>query len=198
VAFRGNTARALIGGGRNLTILERGSSGAIDREDFLARAASPFALGGAGMASLDAPGSATVITDAISAQDGPVVLPSRPFPRRGPAGRVTGLWMDGAAVVALVRRGSLWEIYRYAAPQARRLLLRTTTRPAAVAVGGGSVAAAVGRRLWAGRRGKRLRKGARATSVVRALAVDGNRMAWSERRGRGKAAVQRVRMGRVR
>ncbi len=198
LAFQGSTARALVGGGANLSILERDPQGTVHREDFRAAAAPPYVIGRTRMASIISPGSATVPTDTISARNSPVLLPARLFPGPGPSGRITNLWMDGDTVIAQVRRAARWEIYRYTAPKSRRLLLRASQRPRAVAVGGGAVAVAVGRTIWSARGGKRLKKGPRATSVVAALAVDGTRMAWFERRGRGADAALRLRMGRVR
>ena len=198
LAFQGSTARALVGSGRNLAILERERDGTVHREDFTATTFAPYALGATRLASINGPGSATAPTFAISARNGPIALPSALFAGPGPNGRITGMWMDGDSVVALVRRGRLWELYRYTAPERRRLLLRSTTRPRGVAVGRGAVAVAAERTIWTGRGNRRLRKGPRATTPVTALAVDVDRVAWLERRGRGAKAVQRLRMGRVR
>ena len=198
VAFRDGVARALVGSGARVGLIERGADGAVAREDFTVPAAAPYALGPTTMSSVHAPREATVLTDPVRTGAGPIALPARRFAGRAPAGRVTRVWMDGDVPISLIRRGRVWEIFRHRAPRRRTLLLRTRVRPRAVAVGRGAVAVAVGRTIWTGRGATRLRRGPRAGGPVGALAVDRVRVAWVESRGRGARAVQRVRLAGVR
>jgi hypothetical protein len=66
-----------------------------------------------------------------------------------------------------------------------------------VAVGGGAVAAADGRAVRAARSGP-LRRVTTARRQVDAVAVDGRRLAWTERATRRGARVAVLRLARIR
>jgi len=68
------------------------------------------------------------------------------------------------------------------------------SRPPRVATGGGAVAVADGRRVWASRRGA-LRLAVRSRRPIDAVGVDGRRLAWVERGLRRGARVGVARLG---
>jgi hypothetical protein len=113
---------------------------------------------------------------------------------------VLGLWAAPGTVVALTGAGGAFRVARIdLATGAVRVVWRGTRTPR-LAVGGGTVAVADGRRILAGR--GVLARVAQARGPVAAVAADGDRVAWFERltirRGGGAPARWTVaRMGRV-
>jgi hypothetical protein len=192
VAVTPRIARALVRSGPSLTLIERLADGGVRRQPFAAFGPLPLALDRRDVAGPLA-GGAAIVRAPVSAA-GPIALPVPLLARPAPAGRVTALHLDGPAMIALVRRGRLWEVYRYTGTTSRRLLWRSRTRPARLAAGGGRVVVAAGRTFWTGRGASRLRPTHRAAGAVRALAVDRTRFAWMERRG----ARLHARLGRLR
>jgi hypothetical protein len=115
----------------------------------------------------------------------------------GPAIRV---WAAPGLVAVLSRAAAGLAVTRVdaaGAPRARRVW--SGTRPPAVAVGGGTLAIADGRRVLASRRG---RPAARAVTTARrridAIGADGARLAWVERGRRKGQRVGIVRLARLR
>ena len=95
-------------------------------------------------------------------------------------GRVLRLWAAPGTLVVLTRAGATARVHRIdTAGGTPRLVWRGTRLPR-VAVGGGSVAVADGRRVLASRAGAVARV-AQARGPVAAIAVDGDRVAWFER-----------------
>jgi len=191
VAFDGEIARTVLAGGGAASIIERLETGVVQREDF-APLNPIYALGPQTVAEDN---RGFLLRPRISTREGPIARAMPGFSGPPPPGAVRRLWMDGERAVALAQRGRRWEIYRYENDgTTRRLMLRTVRRPGQVAVGGGSIAVSVGRTIWAGRGNRALTPQRRAGGRIRALAVNGTRVAWLEQRGR----LQRVRLGRVR
>lgn len=114
-------------------------------------------------------------------------------------GRAVRLWATTGTVVAAVRRGPrsvvLLRVDDGTAPRVVRAW--GGRRVPRVAVGGGSVAVADGRRVLAARRGA-VRRVTTARRVVDAVGVHGRRLAWVERGRRKGARVGVMRLGRVR
>ncbi|MFN8120924.1 MAG: hypothetical protein U0237_00700 [Thermoleophilia bacterium] len=115
-------------------------------------------------------------------------------------GRVLRVWAAPGTVVALVRAGRVASVRTLdVASGAVRTVWRGTTLPR-VAVGGGAVAVADGRRILAARGGT-ARRVALARGPVAAVAVDGDRVAWFERlvirRGGAPARWTVARLARV-
>ena len=191
VAFDREIARVIVSAGATGSVIERLEDGVVSRESFsLLR--SPFALGARSLAEVD---TGFVLRTPVSTRVGPIVRSTPAFAGPPPPGTIRALKTDGDRIVALVQRARRWEIYRYgSADQTRRLMWRGTRRPRELAVGRGSIAAAVGKTIWAARGNRRLRPQRRGGGRIRAIAVDGTRVAWAEQRGR----TQRVRMGRIR
>ena len=110
----------------------------------------------------------------------------------GPALRVWGA--PGIFAVA-TRVGARVVVVRVdEAPAPRAVRVWAGSRLAPVALGGGAIAVADGRRVLAARRGP-LRVAARSRRVVDAVGVDGARLAWIERGTRRGARVGVVRLG---
>jgi hypothetical protein len=110
-------------------------------------------------------------------------------------GPVLGLWAAPGVVVAATRVRGRVEVARHDLPRGvRRVLWRGPAVPP-LAVGGGAVAVADGRRVLAGR-GAALRPVRTARGVVAALATDGRRLAVFER-GTVKNTRRRDARGRV-
>lgn len=112
----------------------------------------------------------------------------------GPALRVWGSPRLFAVAVRLGARVGLVRIDE-AAPRVVRVW--TGARTPRVALGGGSVAVADGRRVLASRRGA-LRRVATVRRAVDAVGVDDRRVAWVERGTRRGSRVGVIRLGRVR
>ncbi len=123
-------------------------------------------------------------------RDGATVVRTAALP--GPALRV---WADGRAAAVAVRLGTRVGLLRVGA--GAPVLAWTGAQVPAVAVGGGSLAVADGRRVLASRSG-RLKPVATARRAVDAVGVDAARIAWVERGTRKGARVGVVRLGRVR
>ena len=96
-------------------------------------------------------------------------------------GRVLRLTADARVVAATVRVGTAVKVVRIDPATGTALVAWTGTRVPKVAVGGGSLVVADGQRLLAARSGRAVRVAA-AHGVVAAVAVDGDRFAWFERR----------------
>ncbi|MCC6829973.1 MAG: hypothetical protein IT200_01380 [Thermoleophilia bacterium] len=95
-------------------------------------------------------------------------------------GRVLRVWAAPGTVAALVRTGRVASVRTLeVASGTVRTVWRGTSLPR-VAVGGGAVAVADGRRILAARAGPVARV-AQARGPVAAIAVDGDRVAWFER-----------------
>lgn len=121
------------------------------------------------------------------------LAPGREVPLPGTAVRV---WAAPGIVAAAVRRGPRVLVVRVDPAGGSARVVWSGRRVPRVAVGGGAVAVADGRRVLAGRGGLRLVR--RSRGPVAAVAVDGRRVAWVERaRARG-ARVSVARLGVVR
>jgi hypothetical protein len=105
------------------------------------------------------------------------------------------VWAARGVVVVAVRRGSRVALVRTRAGRTARIW--SGRRLPRVAVGGGAVAAADGRVVLAARRGA-LRRVTTARRKVDAVAIDGRRLAWTERATRRGARVAVVRLARIR
>ncbi len=125
-------------------------------------------------------------------RDGAAAIPVR-LPGR--AIRVWGSPRLFAAAVRVGRGVAVVRIDETSAPRAVRVW--RGARLPRVALGRGAVAIADGRRVLAARRGT-LRIVTTSRRTVDAVAVDGRRLAWIERRTRRGARVGVVRLGRVR
>lgn len=121
---------------------------------------------------------------------GPAVALTLP----GPALRVWGAAGTFAVAVRAGARVALLRIDEGAAPRALRVW--TGPRLPRVALGGGAVAVADGRRVLAARRGV-LRVAATGRRAIDAVGVDGRRLAWIERGTRRGARVGVLRLGRL-
>jgi hypothetical protein len=124
--------------------------------------------------------------------DGPVPAP-RAVALPGDALRV---WAARGVVVVAVRRGARVELRRTTSGGGTARIWSGGRLPR-VAVGGASVAAADGRVVLASRRGA-LRRVTTARRRVDAVAINGRRLAWSERATRRGARVAVVRLARIR
>lgn len=113
-------------------------------------------------------------------------------------GRIAGLWAAPGVVVALVRTGRTAAVRRLDPATGTVRTVWRGTRVPRVAVGGGAVAVADGRRILAARTGAVVRV-AQARGPVAAVAVDGDRVAWFERLviRRGGAAPARWTVARL-
>jgi len=117
-------------------------------------------------------------------------------------GTVLRVWAAPGTVVALVRAG---RVARVRALDTATSRIRTVWRGAAlprVALGGGAIAVADGRRILAARAPGTVTRVAQARGPVAAIAVDGDRVAWFERvvirrGGSGPARWTVARLGRV-
>lgn len=112
----------------------------------------------------------------------------------GPALRVWSAPRLFAVAVRVGGRVALLRIDEAGAPTAVRVW--SGARLPHVALGGGAIAVADGRRVMAARRGA-LRPAARSRRVVDAVGVDDRRLAWVERASRRGARVGVVRLGRT-
>ena len=113
-------------------------------------------------------------------------------------GAAVRVWGSPGLFAVAVRAGGrvvLLRIDQTAAPRAVRVW--SGARLPRVALGGGAMAVADGRRVLAARRGA-LRTVTRPPRVVDAVGVDGRRIAWIERATRRGARVGVVRVGRLR
>lgn len=113
-------------------------------------------------------------------------------------GRALRVWGSPGLFAVAVRTGSgvaLLRIDQSAAPRAVRVW--RGARLPRVALGGGAVAVADGRRVLAARRGA-LRLVTTPPRIVDAIGIDGRRIAWIERATRKGARVGVMRLGRIR
>lgn len=144
------------------------------------------------------PGPQAVRVARISA-DGTL---SEAAPLRQP-GQVLRIWASRPVLAVAVRRGpGRIEIARHEVATGRRSVLWRGSRVPPVAIGGGAIVVADGRRVLGGR-GARMRLARTAAGVVAALATDGRRVASFERirvRPRSGPALRRtaVRLAAVR
>lgn len=107
-------------------------------------------------------------------------------------GTALGVWASRGLVAVAVRIGPRVAVLRVGGGPAVRVW--SGARVPRVATGGGAVAVADVRRVWASRRGA-LRLAVRARRPIDAVAVDGRRLAWVERGLRRGARVGVVRLG---
>ena len=113
-------------------------------------------------------------------------------------GTAVRVWAAPGLAAVAVRRGSRTLVLRVdEGPAPRAVRVWTGARTPRVALGGGTVAVADGRRVLASRRGA-LRAVALGRRVVDAVGVDGRRVAWVERGLRKGARVGVLRLGRAR
>lgn len=110
-------------------------------------------------------------------------------------GAAVGVWAAAGLTAVAVRAGSRVAVVRVDAGGARRVW--SGTRVPRVAVGGGSVALADGRGVFAARRGP-LRRVTTARRQVDAVAIDGRRLAWAEHGMRRGARVAVLRLAAIR
>jgi hypothetical protein len=123
-----------------------------------------------------APGAPAAASVQVGVPTDGAVEGVRALPLRGPA---LGVWAVRGLVVVASRAGAGVEVARYDLPALRRRVLwRGPARPT-VAVGGGAVALADGRRVLAGRGALRLVR--RAAGPVAAIAVSARFVASFER-----------------
>ncbi len=152
------------------------------------------AVAGGGLRAWVDPGAAArllVAADGSGAAPAGVALP----------GAALRVWAAPGLVAVLSRAGSGLAVTRVdagpGAPRGRRVW--TGARPPAVAVGGGTLALASGRRVLASRRG---RTAARLVTTARrrvdAVGADGARLAWVERGRKKGLRVGIVRLARLR
>jgi hypothetical protein len=110
-------------------------------------------------------------------------------------GDAVGVWASRGLTVVAARTGGRVAVLRVAGAGPRRVWSgRRTPR---VATGGGAVAVGDGRVVWAARGGA-LRRVTTARRQVDAVAVDGRRLAWTERGTRRGARVSVLRLARIR
>lgn len=110
-------------------------------------------------------------------------------------GTAVAVWAATGVTAVAVRSGARVGVYRVDAGGARRVW--AGARVPRVAVGGGSVAVADGRVVFAGRSGA-LRRVTTARRQVDAVAIDGRRLAWSERATRRGTRVSVLRLATIR
>ena len=110
-------------------------------------------------------------------------------------GAAVGVWAARGVTAVALRAGSGVAVVRVDAGGARRVW--TGRRVPRVAVGGGSVAVADGRAVWAARSGA-LRRVTTARRQVDAVAIDGRRLAWAERGLRRGTRVAVLRLAAIR
>lgn len=154
----------------------------------LATAPGLVALSPRAVGWVDPAAASTFLLQATGAAAVGVALP-------GPALRV---WSAPRTFAVAVRAGSRVVLLRIdEAPAPRAVPVWSGAGLPRVALGGGAVAVADGRRVLASRRGA-LRVVATARRPVDAVGVDGRRLAWIERALRRGARVGVVRLGTVR
>lgn len=119
------------------------------------------------------------------------VIPPRTVSLPGDA---VGVWAASGVVVVAVRNARGVTVLRARARGATRIW--SGGRVPRVAVGGGSVALADGRAVFAARRGT-LRRVTTARRRVDAVAIDGRRLAWAERGVRRGARVAVIRLAAI-
>lgn len=95
-------------------------------------------------------------------------------------GQVVRIWATRAVLAVAVRVGGRIEVARHEVASGRRSVIWRGARVPPVAIGGGAVTVADGRRVM-GARGARMRLLRTATGTVAALATDGRRVASFER-----------------
>jgi hypothetical protein len=110
-------------------------------------------------------------------------------------GDARGVWAAPGVVLVAVRSGARVTLLRTRGAGLTRVW--SGRRLPRVAVGGGAVAAADGRAVLAARSGP-LRRVTTARRQVDAVAVDGRRLAWTERATRRGARVAVLRLARIR
>jgi hypothetical protein len=158
-------------------------------------AASPglIALSRDGVAWVDPGDAATLRLRGAGGDPAAAVVTSVPLP--GPALRVWGSPGLFAVAARVGGRVALLRVDEGAAARAVRVW--TGARVPRVALGGGAIAVADGRRVRASRSGA-LRIVVTGRRIVDAVGVDGRRLAWIERGTRRGTRVGVVRLGRVR
>ena len=110
-------------------------------------------------------------------------------------GDAVGVWASRDLTVVAARIGGRVAVLRVGTAGAQRVW--SGRRAPRVAAGGGAVAVADGRVVWAARSGA-LRRVTTARRPVDAVAVDGRRLAWAERGLRRGARVSVLRLARIR
>ncbi len=109
-------------------------------------------------------------------------------------GAAVGVWAAAGVTAVAIRTGSRVAVVRVDAGGARPVW--SGARVPRVTVGGGSVALADGRAVFASRTGT-LRRVTTARRQVDAVAIDGRRLAWAERAVRRGARVAVLRLARI-
>ena len=122
--------------------------------------------------------------------------PLAPVPLPGPAIR---LWVSGPKLTAVaVRARAGVQVLRVDAVRSSARRVWSGRSLPRVAVGGGTIAIADGRRVLASRGSRPARRVSTVRRRVDAVGVDGRRIAWVERGRRKGARVGVVRIGRLR
>jgi hypothetical protein len=122
-----------------------------------------------------------------------------PLPAVRLPGRAVRVWVAGPRLVAVaVRAGAGVQVLRVDAMRASARRVWSGRAMPRVAVGGGTIAIADGRRVLAARGARTARRVSTVRRRVDAIGVDGRRIAWVERATRKGARVGVVRIGRLR
>ena len=112
-------------------------------------------------------------------------------------GRILGVWTDAGTVAVLLRQGRQVRVARIAPGATSPAIVWRGARVPRVGLGGGTLAVADGRVVFASRSGA-VRRVSRTRGPVAAVAADGDRVAWFERiQRRGPDGLERRTVARL-